>query len=114
MNKKELLQQEAKNYLLKGKLIKPTTELMIFIKKVSSSGMSRQMLVLGEGNIDITYSINELLGYSTKNDYVRVSGCGMDMAFWLANTITYHLYGNKKLKSFKGNGGSCLGWKAIY
>lgn len=66
-------------------------ELTIFIKNVSRSGMSRNMIVLFNGR-NITFLVNEMLGYSTNNDYIRISGCGMDMAFWLANHITYNLW----------------------
>ena len=68
-------------------------------------------------NHDLTYWVGQLLEWGTNNNGILVSGCGMDMAFHLADTITYGMYGSKKrakIKTFKGNGGSCLDWKAIY
>ena len=113
LNKKQL---EAKE-ILKKQYIKPTSQIVIFIKKVSPSGMSRQMLVgVIQKNkfYNITYYINQLLDQSTEKDFVRVGGCGMDMAFWLADTITYKLYDGKTPKNATGNGGTCLDWTTIY
>ena len=41
-----------------------------------------------------------------------VTGCGMDMTFWLADRITYEL-GYKNRKHLHGNGGSCLAWRTL-
>ena len=120
MTKKQELEQkreEAKDFILsiiaKIRKSRRKPRLLIFIKSTSRSGMSRKMIVmLDERNI--TFRVNELLGYSTKSDYVNVGGCGMDMAFWLADTITHYLYKDKKPKWLNGNGGSCLDWSSIY
>lgn len=121
MTQKEQLKQEARQHL--KQLIKPKTILLIFIKKIAPSGMSRQMtvgIVINDTTTkqqryhNLTYYINNLLGYSDEKEYIRVNGCGMDMTFWLADTITYHLYGDKKPKWLSGNGGSCLNWQAVY
>ena len=107
-------QTEAKKYL--KTIIKPSSTLVISIKNVSRSGMSRQMTVGVIRNnqlYNITYYVNDLLGYSNRKNYVLVRGCGMDMTFWLADAITHLLFNNNKYKTFKGNGGSCLNWQVI-
>ena len=114
MSKKDKLKNEAIKYL--KTIIKPNSTLLISIKKVSASGMSRQMTVgVFKNNYyyNLTYYINDLLGQNNKNNYVRVGGCGMDMTFWLADIITSYLYNGKKLRGFKGNGGSCINWQVI-
>ncbi len=134
MTHKEMLKQEAKAYILEiierhtfGQALKEKEpELLIFIKSVSRSGMSRNMIVMLD-NINITYYVNQLLEYSTKSNYIRVGGCGMDMTFWLADRITKELYtietkdqdGKLSYKNnapywLTGNGGGCLKWRSIY
>lgn len=88
-------------------------ELMIFIRSVSRSGMSRKMIVMLD-NINITWDIQSLLEQSHNTNYVNVGGCGMDMTFWLADNITYHLFGNDKPNWLTGNGGGCLKWRSLY
>ncbi len=120
MTKKEQQEQkskEAKDFILsiiaKIRKSRKKPQLLIFIKSVSRSGMSRKMIVMLD-NRDITRYVNLLLGNYNSYDYVNVGGCGMDMTFWLADIITYHLYGYKKPKWLNGNGGSCLDWNSIY
>jgi hypothetical protein len=71
----------------------------LILKKVSSSGMSRNFTILGikEGQIvDVTSMVARLLDYNYKfdglSDYIIVKGCGMDMAFKLAYDIKTALY----------------------
>jgi len=120
MSKK--LQKEAREFVLsiidEYREAKQEPELTIFIKSVSRSGMSRKMKVL-IGSRDVSWYINDLLEYShskgMRPEYVNVGGCGMDMAFWLADTITAYLYdGVKKPDWLTGNGGGCLRWNTIY
>lgn len=118
MTNKEQKQLEAKEYLLSNKIITPTTKLLIFIKSTSKSGMMRKMKVLANDQ-DITFYVNDLLGYNheknlDKAEYIKVSGCGMDMTFWLADNITYRLWGNNKPIELTGNGGNCLDWQTVY
>ena len=114
MNKQELKKQEAKTNLL-ANYIKPDTTLLIVIKSVSASGMCRRMRVLVD-NHDISYLIADLCDLSINNTGLKITGCGMDMAFWLANQITYNLFGKvEKTNSYNeagmtGNGGTCLKW----
>jgi len=37
----------------------------------------------------------------------------MDMAFWLADSITYHLWGKNLPAELTGNGGTCLNWTVV-
>ena len=70
------------------------------IRKVSSSGMSRQISVkvIKDGQLyDISYSVAKLLEWGLVQDSynaVRVSGCGMDMGFHLVSTLSSILYGD--------------------
>ncbi len=117
MTKKQIEAEEAKTYILsiidKERKENKEPELTIFIKSVSRSGMSRKMIVMIEG-INITWYIQALLEQSHITNYVNVSGCGMDMTFWLADSITWHLFGKEKPEWLTGNGGGCLRWKSIY
>ena len=111
-------QQEAKKEL--RHFIKPSTTLIIQITHVSKSGMSRKMKVYTVDKktgrlLRHTYYIADLIGYKyNDDDTITVKGCGMDMAFWLADTITHYLYNGKTPKNANGNGGTCLDWQAIY
>lgn len=117
MTKKEKEANEAREYVLSiiNRIRKENKEpeLLIFIKSTSRSGMSRKMIVLLD-NINITWYTQALLEQSHKTDYVNVGGCGMDMTFWLADHITYKLYGKDKPEWMTGNGGGCLKWRSIY
>ena len=110
MNKKELSQVKAKKYL--ETIIKENTELIIVIESVSNNGMSRRMKVIANG-YNITYLIADLCDLSMNDNGLLVKGCGMDMTFWLANSITTNLYGRNKPKWLTGNGGNCLEWLAV-
>lgn len=100
--------------------IKPSTRLIFNIKSVSKSGMSRRMQVFTVDKktgllFRHTYAVAKLLGYTynDNDDTITVKGTGMDMRFWLADRITHELWGDKKPKSLKGNGGACLDWQTI-
>ena len=107
-------QLDSKAWLLKDGFINKSTKLTIFIKSVSRSGMSRKMIVMAN-DMDITYHVINLIGqkFNPNSPYVKVGGCGMDMAFWLADHISYYLFEDDKT-DFQGNGGSCLDWRTIY
>ena len=93
MNKKKYVGETQKEHL---KLIKPSTQLGIVITKVSKDGMSRRMKVLIADEykkfVNITYLIAELCDLPVNEKGVEVTGCGMDMTFWLANYITSNLW----------------------
>ena len=78
--------------------------------------MSRRMRVYVDGGqFDITELIADLCGLSLNSAGLLVKGCGMDMAYWLADHITYLLWPDKdkRPKWLKGNGGGCLEWKTL-
>ena len=113
-SKKEV--QESKERLLT--VLSPDRRIVIMITKVARSGMSRRMKVYTShesGLSNITYDVARACELSLNDDGVLVGGCGMDMAFWLADHLTWRLWGEKaKDMAFKGNGGGCLDWQAIY
>jgi hypothetical protein len=123
MTIKQIAKAEAKEFILKllSEIPEPKNRrLLIFIKSTSASGMMRKMKVLLNDH-DITYYVNDLLEYNHPKDiyateYIKVGGCGMDMTFWLADNITYHLWPERETRPewLTGNGGGCLEWKAIY
>jgi hypothetical protein len=124
MNKKELKKQEAKKSLLEN-YIKPDTILLIVIKSVAQSGMTRRMQVYSNGGIsNITYLIADLCDLSVNYTGLKIQGCGMDMTFWLADYITKVLYWEKdddyntyqekiKTLNLKGDGNTCLDWRVL-
>jgi hypothetical protein len=73
------------------------------VRSVSASGMSRTMSfkVIKDGELcDVTYYVAGLLDYSL-NDYhghntIRVSGCGMDMAFHVVSGVATVLFNDYK------------------
>jgi len=75
------------------------------IRSVSSSGMSRNISfkITDKDNIlDLSYHIAKALQYpfNDKKHAVKVSGCGMDMAFHVVHNLSHLLYGTGyKLKS---------------
>lgn len=94
--------------------IKPSGKITIVITHVSQSGMQRRMKVYSKDmNSHLTHIVAEACDMSADDRGLKVGGCGMDMAFWLANHIT-HCLGYSKKKTLKGNGGSCIDWKCIY
>jgi hypothetical protein len=115
MTKKERIKLEAKNALLNDCKIKPSGMIFINITSVSRSGMSRRMRVYTLDMRDITEEVGVLVDCGVNDKGISVTGCGMDMTFWLADHLTFALWGAKKrtMKTFKGNGGSCLDWKCL-
>ena|SRR5687768_17072541 len=89
--------------------------LLIVIKSVSRSGMMRRMQVYSRINNDyLTYPVARAIGWSMNDDGIAVGGCGMDMAFHLADTITWAVFPNGTMRpALKGNGGSCIAWKTL-
>ena len=70
------------------------------ITRVSNSGMSRCMRFFYQDKktgylYDITWKINNILGYTWTDEGMRVGGCGMDMIFH----VLYSL--NSLAKSYK-------------
>jgi len=82
-----------KQYIPKGSAIYTT------VMQVAPSGMSRHIKVMRPINDEvqnISYYVAEALGlpYRNKTGSVFVSGCGMNMCFWLAYELGETLYGN--------------------
>ena len=117
MNQKELkknqLHDEAKTCLLKNHGIgKKNAKLIIIIKSISSSGMSRRMRVVLNG-YDITYLVADLCDLRMNDNGLQISGYNMDMTLWLADYITIKLWRDNPPKHLTGNGGTCLPWLTV-
>ena len=68
------------------------------IRSVSNSGMTRNISfkITDKDNIlDLSYHIAKALKYPFNEKYhaVKVSGCGMDMAFHVVHNLSHILYG---------------------
>ena len=100
MNKKQIEQKEALT-LLKDRL-KENDTIHAIIRTVSQSGMSRNISFKAIDNnelIDLSWHIAKAMDYSfnDKKHALRVSGCGMDMAFHVTDNLSRML--GYKLKS---------------
>lgn len=103
MNKKQIEKQESiealKSYLKKG------MTLQAIIRQVSNSGMSRSIsfkVIYKKELIDLSWWISKALEYpfNDKKHAIKVSGCGMDMAFHVVHNLSHVLFDNGyKLKS---------------
>ena len=75
------------------------------IRTVSSSGMTRNISfkITDKDNIlDLSYHIAKALKYpfNDKHHAIKITGCGMDMAFHVVHNLSHALYGTGyKLKS---------------
>lgn len=97
--------ESIKNHFIKDLKaeIKPNTNLIIHLTKVSKSGMLRHFKVY---TIDKKTSIllhqttllSSVLDLKEDHDGLKVQGCGMNMAFWLVDQIQKALYPNTKNK----------------
>ena len=126
-NKKETAKQEARANLLANYITAENPQIGIAIKSVSQSGMSRRMRVYSGGFNDITYLIAELCDLSMNDKGLLITGCGMDMTFWLANHITFNLWpykyndNNQVFENIQapewangnGSGSACLRWRVL-
>lgn len=68
------------------------------LRHVSASGMTRDMTLLvvdadGEHRY-LTWRAAQVLGWPMKGDYLRVTGCGMDMGFHVVYSLARCLYGD--------------------
>lgn len=109
------------------------TPLLFIVRSVSKSGMSRKIDIFTTITawdkkpriMNITAQIAPIIGYKEPREYgegIRISGCGMDMCFWLADTITKALWpedalGNSPKRPthlLTGNGSiPCLNWQVL-
>lgn len=111
MTKKQ--QEQADAVAVLKKTIQPSDTIGIAIKSVYSSGMYRRMRVYTKDFQDISYHVAMACELPINDKGIGVSGVGMDMTFWLADTLTWHLYGKTKPKGLKGNGGGCINWSIL-
>lgn len=92
--------------------ITPKGTILIVVKSVSQSGLTRRMKVLNNKFEDLSYWVASLCDLPINDDGLMVKGCGMDMGFWLADRITKDLDWSD-LKVLNGNGGKCIAWRLI-
>lgn len=112
ITKKEEERQEAIQKLRNW--INKDTGIVIVIKSISKSGMSRKMEIYTRDlDLHLSYHVSKALDWRMKGDSVLVSGCGMDMAFHLAYSLSHVLYSEEERKELKGNGQGCLPWKTL-
>ena len=118
MNKKEQEKQDAIKCLKRDCKIKPGSTIIVNQTHVSSSGMSRrlELYVIDKKNNRlnrITYQVGKALEWNVNEKGLKVDGSGMDMPFHTISCLTWVLFRSDKLKSYKGNGGSCINWQSI-
>lgn len=98
MNTKEKREQkeEARKALIEQLGIKPGDVIYSVIRKVSSSGMSRQIdfYFISEGKpYWISRRIAQILDYSVaESGALKVRGCGMDMCFAVVYNLASQLW----------------------
>ena len=80
--------------------IKPSSEIIVVIHSVSSSGMMRKMSAYVIKNKKLVYLNGYLrnagLVKLDNKNHIIMGGCGMDMTFALTDQIKTALYGYKK------------------
>lgn len=73
------------------------------VERVAQSGLSRCITIYtqkGEYRIDITYLVSKILkGTYTKDGFLRIYGCGMDMLFETCYQLNYAV---KNFENYKG------------
>lgn len=119
--KKELQEQERQEAITQlRKYIDPTEGIVIIVRSVSASGMSRTMDVYTRDLSNyLNFSIAKATGLSMKksrkidNEALVIHGVGMDMRFWLADIITHAIYTDSEKENLKGNGKGCLPWTCL-
>lgn len=101
MGKASEARDDARNKL-RG-ILAPNSTIYTVVTTVARSGMSRRMKVFtltsdSEGKPwirTITWLIARALGYrfNERGEDMTVGGCGMDMGFHVANSLSYALHG---------------------
>ena len=107
MKKEEIKKEKIKELkeILKGtKKDNNGYRLAFRVERVANSGMSRCLSIYtqkGEYNRNITQLLCDIMSETyTKDGFMRVYGCGMDMLFNICYELNYIL---KKLDNYKGN-----------
>lgn len=78
------------------RLCRPGTRVYTTVRHVARSGMSRRIavFVVVAGEIrDVSYRVATAIGWQFRGEAVVVNGCGMDMGFHLAHSLSYALHG---------------------
>ena len=99
----EKREEEAKELAFLRRLLRPGTVVYTTVGHVSRSGMARTIEVsaIKENEpLRLTYSVATVLGYPMKDDGFLVRGCGMDMGYHVAMSLSYALHGHDS----KGDG----------
>lgn len=90
-------------------LIKPLDSVYTTVTKVSRSGMSRRIRVFimkKNEPMEITHLVAPALELK-RNEYgLNVSGCGMDMGFWVVYNLGSRMYPKGDGKTITGRNGS--------
>lgn len=97
--KAEKAERKATATTILQRLFPKGTTVHTIVTRVSASGMSRNIEVLAVDCGDITnvsWAVAAILDWKFDQKWggVKVSGCGMDMAFHLVDSLGYALYGN--------------------
>jgi hypothetical protein len=99
MTKAAKLEQEDAITQLRG-FMTAGSKMYTLVRNVARSGMSRTIScyhVDGGDVRDMTWLVGRALGYTrAKDGGLKVPGCGMDMGFHLANSLSYALHGMPK------------------
>jgi len=113
---KEKSEQQKKAIAFLRKALKPGKTVYTIVRKVSSSGMSRQIstfITQKNSTIDITWYVAHALDYrrDPNNGALKVNGCGMDMGFHVVYNLGRKLYPNgfKLAKKQHGRNGDKSG-----
>lgn len=98
--------QEAKNYLITLFEGDNSPKVGTILRHVSQSGMSRDISLFYNG-ANITWYVARAMGETIKDKYgqrvIRVSGCGMDMGFYLVYNLGNVLYGFDDRNAYRLN-----------
>jgi hypothetical protein len=110
MSKKAQKMEERENAIAYLREILKNEErprLYTILRKVSSSGMSRQISVkfAKDGEVfDLTYSVAKALEWPLVEGFnraIKVHGAGMDMGFHLVYTLSAVLYGYEERGAYR-------------
>jgi len=103
--RKNINTQKKESIDILKKYIKKDITIHSIIRNVSVSGMSRNIsfkVIDKKELLDLSWHISKALEYpfNDKKHAIKVSGCGMDMAFHVVHNLSHVLFNNGyKLKS---------------
>lgn len=96
MTAKQKAKQEAIERL--QKLLKPGDRVGTVLLHVSRSGMMRHIkpvIITSDGEaMNISFYVNAIFEQKQEHEFVKMSGCGMDMGFALVHSLSYYLFPN--------------------